>query len=118
MRSKIILFTALMCMSTATVVAQYEPPPKSITIPDKVETPIGTLHFNDGAPDEKTVQVLYDNLDFLHAQNVFLNTYQGASTYAFGEGFYSIGAKDNDVIIFSDLMDSKSLFLTANADGL
>ena len=118
MKSKIFLLTILLCMTAGVVLAQYEPPPQSLLIPDKLETPIGTLHFNDGAPDEKTVQVLYDNLDFLHAQNVFLNTYQGASTYAFGEGFYSVGAKDNDVIIFSDLMDSKSLFLTANADGL
>ncbi len=81
--------------------AQDEPPPKSLLIPDKLETPIGTLNFKDGAPDEKTVQVLYDNLDFLHAQNVFLNTYQGASTYAFGEGFYSVGAKDNECNYFS-----------------
>ena len=105
MKSKFFLFTTLVCMAAGVVLAQYEPPPQSLLIPDKLETPIGTLHFNDGAPDEKTVQVLYDNLDFLHAQNVFLNTYQGASTYAFGEGYYSVGAKDNDVIIFSDLMD-------------
>ena len=30
----------------------------------------------------------------------------------FGKGFQSIGAEDNTVIIFSELMDSNSLFLT------
>ena len=32
------------------------------------------------------------------------------------KGFQSIGAEDNTVVIFSDLMDANSLFLTANAD--
>jgi hypothetical protein len=32
------------------------------------------------------------------------------------QGFQSVGVKDNEVIIFSELMDAKSLFLTANAD--
>ena len=32
------------------------------------------------------------------------------------KGFESIGAKPGDVVIFSDLMDANSLFLTANAD--
>jgi len=118
MKFKIFLFTTLICMTAGVLLAQYEPPPQSLLIPDKVETPIGTLHFKDGAPDEKTSQLLYDNLDFLHAQNVFLNTFQGVSVYAAGEGFHSLGAMDNEVIIYSDLMDSKSLFLTANADGI
>ena len=36
--------------------------------------------------------------------------------WAFGKGFESIGAEHNDVVIFSELMDSSSLFLTGNAD--
>lgn len=90
--------------------------PASITIPDKVSTSLGPLEFKDGAPSAATTQKLYDNLDFLHAQNVFLNTFQGPSTYALGEGFHSLGAEDNSILIFSNLMDSKSLFLTPNAD--
>ena len=89
---------------------------KSISMPDKISTPIGELEFKDGAPSAQTAQKLYDNLDFLHAQNVFLNTYQGASTYAFHKGFLDIGVEDNSVLIYPTLMDSKSLFLTANAD--
>ena len=48
MKSKIFLFTTLICMTTGIVLAQYEPPPKSLLIPDKVETPIGKLEFFDG----------------------------------------------------------------------
>jgi hypothetical protein len=90
--------------------------PVSLTIAEKVVTSVGILDFKDGAPSKATTQTLYDNLDLLHAENVYLNTFQGASTYAVGQGLKSIGADDNSFAIFSDLMSSKSLFLTANAD--
>jgi len=32
------------------------------------------------------------------------------------EAFLSIGVEDNSILLFSDLMDSASLFLTANCD--
>ena len=47
-----------------------------------------------------------------------MNSFSGASAYAIREGFQSIGAEDNTVVIFSELMDSNSLFLTANADTI
>src|SRR4029434_8011686 len=39
-----------------------------------------------------------------------------ARTTRLGSNAESIGADDNSVTVFSDLMDAKSLFLTANAD--
>ena len=45
-----------------------------------------------------------------------MNSIQGVSTYAIREGFLEAGIMDGDVLIFSELMDSRSLFLTANAD--
>jgi hypothetical protein len=35
---------------------------------------------------------------------------------AIHEGLMKAGVKDNEVIVFSEMMDAKSLFLTANAD--
>ncbi len=90
--------------------------PKSITTPDKVQTSIGTLEYKDGAPSKETVQKVYDNLDLMHGIEAFLNAYQGASTYAMREGIIAQGAEDNTLVVFSDMMDAKSLFLTANAD--
>ena len=87
---------------------------QSISTPDKVETRLGTLDFTDGAPSADTVKKLYDNLDFVHGLDAFLNAFQGASTYAIHQGFRSIGVEDNAILIYSGLMDSKSLFLTAN----
>jgi len=92
-----------------------EVPPSLIT-PDELTTRIGRLTFVDGAPSQETLARVRDNLDFMRALDVFMNAHQGASTMALRKGFLEAGAQDNDVIIFSELMDSKSLFLTANAD--
>jgi hypothetical protein len=88
----------------------------AISTPDKVETRLGTLQFNDGAPSAETGSKIYDNLDFTHAFEAFVNTFQGVNMAALRQGFLSIGVKDNEVLVFSKLMDAKSLFLTANAD--
>ena len=88
----------------------------AITTPDKVETRIGTLDFKDGMPSKETIAKIYDNLDFTHAFEAFVNTLQGVSIRALHKGFLSVGVKDNEVLVFSELMDAKSLFLTANAD--
>jgi hypothetical protein len=90
----------------------------SISTPDKVETRLGTLEFDDGAPSEATAALLYDNLDFMHGVEAFINSFPGASLAAMRRGFLSIGVEDNDVLAFPELMDSQSLFLTANCDTL
>ena len=55
-----------------------------LSTPDVVESRIGTLGFSDGAPDAKTVERLYDHLDFVHAFNAFLTAFPAASTTACG----------------------------------
>jgi hypothetical protein len=89
---------------------------KSLSAPNMVETPIGRLEFQDGAPSADTARKVYDGLDFIRAVNVYNNSFRGASALAIQKGLQSIGAKFNDVVVFSELMDSNSLFLTANAD--
>lgn len=92
--------------------------PPSLITPDRVETHLGTLEFKDGAPSSDTVQKIYDNLDYIRGVDAFMNSFGGASAYAIRQGFHDIGAEDNAVVIFSELMDSNSLFLTANADTI
>jgi hypothetical protein len=92
------------------------PIPPSITTPDKVESRLGTLDFKDGAPSKATLEKAYDQIDFTHSYNAFVNTMQGVSLVAARRGFLEAGVKDNEILIFSELMDAKSLFLTANAD--
>ena len=90
--------------------------PPSITTPDRVNSRLGPLEFKDGAPSKATVDKMYDQIDFTHAYNAFMNSLDGVSIATLRKGLQSVGVKDNEVIVFSDLMDSKSLFLTANAD--
>jgi hypothetical protein len=74
--------------------------PQAITTPDKVESRIGTLEFKDGAPSAATVEKAFDTLNFTHALDAYLNSYGGASAYAIRQGFLSVGANDNSVLIF------------------
>src|SRR5829696_7576269 len=83
--------------------------PPSLTTPDKVDTRIGTLEFKDGAPSKATLEKAYDQIDFTHAYNAFVNTMQGVSLVAARRGFLNAGVKDNEILIFSELMDAKSL---------
>jgi len=107
--------TLLVAAGLASPASAGEIPP-SLTTPDRIESRIGTLEFEDGAPTEDTARKVKDALDFTRALNAYNNSFRGASAYAIGKGFQSIGAEDNTVIIFSKLMDANSLFLTANAD--
>ncbi|MEJ2270450.1 MAG: DUF1254 domain-containing protein [Desulfobulbaceae bacterium] len=89
--------------------------PANITTPDSVETRLGTLNFFDGMPDEKTVQLVYDNLDFQRGVNAFLNAIPIASIYAMREGIRKGGVTSNNMVgITENLLDSQSLFLTGN----
>jgi hypothetical protein len=114
------VFTAWTILALSGLVAAQTPPaiPAAITTPDNVQTRIGTLDFKDGMPSKQTIDKLYDNLDFTHAFNAFVNTFQGVSIRAVHKGLLSIGVKNNEVLVFSELMDAKSLFLTANADTI
>jgi hypothetical protein len=88
----------------------------SISAPEQLESRLGTLEFTDGVPSAKTVETAYDQLDFTHGLNAYLNGFPGASTVALRRGIQEAGADDNEILIFSALMGSESLFLTANAD--
>jgi len=92
--------------------------PASITTADKVETRLGTLQFKDGYPTADTAAKIRDELDYLHGVEAFMNSIQGVSLYAMRKGFLDVGVKDNDVLFYTGLMNSKSLFLTGNADTI
>jgi len=90
--------------------------PASITTPDVVQTErLGTLRFFDGMPDEETVRKVYDNLDFSRGMMTFLTAIPAASVYAMREGLRKAGVEPHDIGIFEDLMDARSLFLSANS---
>lgn len=116
---RIALLTAAIAVGTTTAFSQaYRPAPESVITPDRMETRIGALEFKDGAPSLPTVQRVYDHLDFMRALNVYTNGFQGASMYAIRDGYRTLGLRDNQILLFSELMDSNSLFLTGDADSV
>ena len=96
----------------------YQPTPPSILTPDHVETRLGPLAFFDGYPSAKSVDAVYDNLDFQRGVRAFLDGLPIASLYAMREGFREVGAVNGTVGIFETLMDARTLFLTANTESV
>jgi hypothetical protein len=92
---------------------------KSISIPDKVDTPIGKLDFSDGVPAGSTVKTLYDNLDRSRGFVVYLDNLGAVAIHAFLAGLAAQGADaPNKIAIFAQLMDSQAVVLTANTSTL
>ncbi len=93
--------------------------PASITTADKVETPIGTLGFFDGVPIGDTKEKVYDYMDRARAAQVFVATIPAVSTYSLLQGNRDMGAGDsNQILIWEQLGDSRSLVLTYNNTSL
>jgi len=92
---------------------------ESISTPDNVETSIGKLEFQDGAPTRETASKIYDYLDTTRAMDAFLKGMPGASLKALIDGAHEIGAVEaNEVMIFDELMGAESLFLTGNSSTI
>ena len=47
-------------------------------IPDTVDSCIGTLEFKERAPNQVTLEKVYDQLDFMHALRTFSDALQAA----------------------------------------
>jgi hypothetical protein len=116
MRYKPLTAAALALITLGALDSALAQMPESITTPDSVDTRIGTLTFKDGTPSPDTASAVYDNLDFTYAFRAFTDTFKGVSVEAIRQGLEAAGVKDNELIIFSQLMDANSIFLTANAD--
>ena len=90
--------------------------PAAITIPDSVETRLGTLRFTDGFPDEATVERVFDNLDFQRGVQAFLTAMPAASQHAQRTAILNFGPANQTILVTKTLMDSRTLLLTANTE--
>jgi len=91
--------------------------PESIMTQNNLKTRIGTFEYFDGIPTPETADAIYNHLDYIRGVETFLNGLPAASLEAIRRGQAGLGLKNsNQVLIFDDLMDSNSLFLTGNTD--
>lgn len=92
--------------------------PPGIATPDKLETRLGTLRLFDGVPDKETAQKVYDNLDFQRGVQAYLNSIQIASMGGMRKGILEFGPPNTTALLFEELMDSTTLFLTPNTTSV
>jgi hypothetical protein len=117
-RAAVLLSAVAVYVAGATALAQTysAETPAAVLTPDVVETErLGTLRFFDGMPDEDTVRKAYDHLDFMRGVEAFLSGMPAASLYAMCHGFEKAGIPAHTVGISEDLLDARSLWLTANS---
>ena len=101
------------------VMKMTTPIPENITTPDKIESPIGTLEFFDGIPNRKTIDKVYEYVDRARAVQAFINMTPAVSLYNLRKGNRDMGmGKSNQILIWEQLGDSKSLALTYNNTSL
>lgn len=116
-----IALGALLLLATPAAIWAQEPKykanvPESVMTPDKVHTELlGDLEFFDGMPSKETVKKAYDFLDLSRGAEAFLNGIPAASVYAILEGIKDAGVNPGDLGMFEELMDARSLYLTANS---
>jgi len=90
------------------------PMPPGVAIPDQVETRLGTLRFDSGVPDQATTDKLYDNLDFQRAVQAYLLGLPPVNQLSNKSAILSMGPANQTVPIWEQLVDSRTVELTAN----
>lgn len=113
------LFSAVLAAAIATTALGKDykmttPIPPGIATPDKVETRLGTLYFKGGCPDDATTDKLFDNLDFQRAVQAYLLGLPPVNQLANRQAIRSVGPDNVTVPIWEQMVDSRTIELTAN----
>ena len=85
-----------------------------VAVPDKIESSIGTLHLSDGYPDGETIEKIYDNLDRSRALQAYLLALPIVNQAAMRDSLRQYGPVNTTDVIWENLVDSKTVELTAN----
>lgn len=90
------------------------PMPPGVLVPDSVETRLGALRFQGGVPDQASTDRIYDNLDFQRAVQAYLLALPVVNQMANRAGILAMGPANVTVPIWEQLVDSRTVELTAN----
>jgi hypothetical protein len=90
------------------------PLPPGIAAPARVETRFGTLKFDGGVPDQASTDNIYDNLDFQRAVQAYLLALPPVNQLANRNAMLSVGPANRTVPIWEQMVDSRTIELTAN----
>jgi hypothetical protein len=105
-------------LATSTALAeQYKmttPIAPGVAVPDKVESSIGTLNLHYGYPDAGTVEKIYDNLDRSRALQAYLMAIPIVNQAGMRDSLLHFGPENQTDVIWEDLVDARTVELTAN----
>ena len=85
-----------------------------VMVPDQVETSIGTLNLDYGYPDDATTQKVYDNLDSSRALAGLPARHPDRESGQHACTLREFGPVNQTDVIWEDLVDSRTVELTAN----
>ncbi|MGR4842763.1 MULTISPECIES: DUF1254 domain-containing protein [Rhizobium] len=85
-----------------------------VAVPDEVESSIGALNLNYGYPSEDTVEKIYDNLDRSRALQAYLLGFPIVNQAGMRQSLREFGHDNQTNVIWENLVDSKTVELTAN----
>ena len=85
-----------------------------VATPDKVDSSIGTLNLKDGYPAAETIQKIYDNLDRSRALQAYLLGFPIVNQVGMRRSLREFGPDNQTNVIWENLVDSKTVELTAN----
>ena len=114
---KLALAAAVSISAAGLAGAQYKmttPIAPGVAVPDKLETSIGTLDLTDGFPKPDTVEKIYDNLDRSRELQAYLLGFPIVNQASMRATERSFGPQNNTDVIWENLVDSKTVELTAN----
>jgi len=85
-----------------------------VAVPDELDTSIGSLRLSDGVPNPETVSKIYDNLDRSRALQAYLLGFPIVNQAGMRATMRSFGSQNYTDVIWENLVDSRTVELTAN----
>ena len=85
-----------------------------VAVPDKIESSIGTLNLSYGYPSADTVEKIYDNLDRSRALQAYLMAIPIVNQAGMRDSIRQFGPDNQTDIIWENLVDPRTVELTAN----
>ena len=112
--AQLLLTAAIVTPAVAETYKMTTPIAPGIATPDEIETSIGTLKLHDGVPSDETTEAIYDNLDRSRALQAYLLGLPIVNQVAMRNALREYGPVNTTDVIWENLVDSKTVELTAN----
>lgn len=108
------LVTSVVTTASAQTFRMTTPIAPGVATPNRLDTSIGTLNLSDGFPAADTIEKIYDNLDRSRALQAYLLAIPIVNQAGMRDSLRKFGPDNQTNVIWENLVDSKTVELTAN----